>query len=189
MHSLSGLVTGLDVQFSFKPVHRKHSTLSSACLQASYSSSLIQSLSRETCDMSESSCTIPQGACAQVVECFCVLCPLPSPQDVFVAEARCASSEFVFWHEIQSACSGTPSLAIARLCSPHTLPAPSWIIHPFGWSNTHLLFILHPWCQATRAATSLWNLKGALLLGSALRFSWLYSMQHFATVAIVGGFA
>lgn len=87
----------------------------------------------------------------------------PTPQNVFVAEGRCASSEFVFWHEIQSACSGTPSLAIARLCSVHTLPAPSWIIHPFGWSNTHLLFILHPWCQATRAATSLWNLKGALL--------------------------
>lgn len=51
----------------------------------------------------------------------------------------------------------------AFFCSLHTLPAPSWIIHPFGWSNTHLLFILHPWCQATRAATSLWNLTGALL--------------------------
>lgn len=80
MHSLSGLVTGLDVQFNLKPVHRKHSTLSSACLQASYSSSLIQSLSRETCDMSASPCTIPQGACAQVVECFCMLCVPPSPR-------------------------------------------------------------------------------------------------------------
>lgn len=97
MHSLSGLVTGLDVQFSLKPVHRKHSTLSSACLQASHSSSLIQSLSRETCDMSASLCTIPQGACAKVVEFLHVMRILPPPQrNVFVAEARCASSEFVF---------------------------------------------------------------------------------------------
>lgn len=71
------------------------------------------------------------------------------------------------------ACSGTLSLAIIRLCCLHTLPAPSWIIHPFGWSNIHLLFILPPWCQATRAATSLWNLKGAPLWAHMHRFSWL----------------
>lgn len=81
----------------------------------------------------------------------------------------------------QPACSGTLSLAIIRLCSLHTLPAPFWIIHPFGWSNTHLLFILPPWCQATRAATSLWNLKGAPLWAHVHRFSWLTvcnTVQH-----------
>ncbi len=84
-----------------------------------------------------------------------------------------STCESVFLDETQPACGGTLSAVIVRRCSLHTLPAPSWIIHPFGWSNTHLLFILPPWCQASRAATALWNLKGALLWARACRFSWL----------------
>lgn len=71
------------------------------------------------------------------------------------------------------------------LCSLHTLPAPSWIIHPFGWSNTHLLFILPPWCQATRAATSLWNLKGALRGALAgLQYATLCNSGHCGGICI-----
>lgn len=82
--------------------------------------------------------------------------------------------------KLMPACSGTLSSVIARLWPPSThppCPLPELFIR-LG-EVTHIYYsFLPPWCQATRAATALWNLKGALLWAPARRFTVCNTLQH-----------